>query len=113
MFLGLQMRRIGVICMARSASHYYGIRIHVKREWCKGCGICIVLCARKVLVLDNRGKAVVVNPAACTGCGNCEIHCPDLAIMVDRPAAEDRAPVYAGKSARLSYSGESWDDSWA
>jgi len=97
--------------MARPASHYYDNRIHVKREWCKGCGICTVLCAKKVLLLDNRGKAVVANPVACSGCGNCETHCPDLAIMVDRPAAKDRVPVYAGEGARPGCSGESRDDS--
>jgi len=76
--------------MARAASNYINNRIQVKRQWCKGCGICAALCERNVLVLDSRGKAVVANPDACTGCRKCETHCPDFAINVDRPAVKGR-----------------------
>ena len=81
--------------MAKPASNFDGNRVHVKSQWCKGCGICTVLCENKVLLIDNRGKAVVVNPNACTGCGRCETHCPDLAISVDQPNKNNKVPVYA------------------
>ena len=73
--------------MAKPAAYIDNNKIMVKSQWCKGCGICNALCSNKVLVLDNRGKAIVANPAACTACGKCESHCPDLAITVNRPAA--------------------------
>lgn len=82
--------------MARAASHFDDNKIMVKKQWCKGCGICTALCAKNVLVLDGRGKAVVANPTACTGCGRCEDHCPDMAIMVDRKAAREKYVVHTG-----------------
>lgn len=79
--------------MPRAASNYINNKINVKRQWCKGCGICVALCEKNVLLLDNRGKAVVANPMACTGCRKCETHCPDFAITVDRSAAKDNSAV--------------------
>ena len=54
----------------------------VNREWCKGCGICVQLCPKQVLELDDQGKAVAVRPEACICCKMCEYRCPDLAIEV-------------------------------
>lgn len=82
--------------MARPASHFENFnRIHVKRQWCKGCGICTTLCDKKVLLLDNRGKAIVANPSACTGCEKCATHCPDLAITVDHYTLDKGMSRYA------------------
>lgn len=69
--------------MGRAVKHSVKPKIHINRQWCKGCGICTALCGKKVLLLDNRGKAVAANPAACTACGRCEAHCPDFAISVE------------------------------
>lgn len=79
--------------MAKPATQMDNNKIMVKTQWCKGCGICSALCNKKVLVLDNRGKAVAANPSACTACGKCESHCPDLAITVLRPAASKKDGV--------------------
>jgi len=49
--------------------------------WCKGCGICVLLCPREVLQFAL-GKAYVDNAVACNGCKICEWHCPDYAITV-------------------------------
>lgn len=50
-------------------------------KWCKGCGICVEFCPKKVLDLDNvKGKAVVARPEGCIQCGQCELRCPDFAI---------------------------------
>ena len=82
--------------MAKAASQFDNNKIMVKKQWCKGCGICTTLCGNKVLMLDGRGKAAVTNPAACTGCGKCEEHCPDMAITVDRPVRRQMFKVPAG-----------------
>jgi len=54
----------------------------VNREWCKGCGICVAMCPKKVLELDANEKAFAARPADCIVCRLCEQICPDLAIEV-------------------------------
>jgi 2-oxoglutarate ferredoxin oxidoreductase subunit delta len=54
--------------------------IDIRRDWCKGCGICVAFCPKQVLELDEKEKSSVVKPDECTQCGLCELHCPDLAI---------------------------------
>jgi len=57
--------------------------VKIKEEWCKGCGICVFLCPRKVLTLNEMGKAIVNKPDECIGCKICELHCPDFSISVE------------------------------
>jgi len=56
--------------------------VAIKREWCKGCGICVALCPKQVLELDAEDKARAVRPEDCICCTLCELRCPDLAITV-------------------------------
>ena len=53
----------------------------VNESWCKGCEICVDICPRQVLVMENF-VAKVENIAQCTGCMMCELLCPDFAIEV-------------------------------
>lgn len=55
-------------------------RVLVYDRWCKGCGICVEFCPRKVLRLSENGKAEVVAADRCIRCGLCEMLCPDFAI---------------------------------
>ena len=54
----------------------------VNKDWCKGCGICVSFCPKKVLELDSGEKAEVVRSEDCICCMLCELRCPDLAIEV-------------------------------
>lgn len=58
------------------------MKLCVDTRLCKGCGICIEFCPKKVLELDAMGKILVVNEQACVCCGQCEMRCPDYAIEV-------------------------------
>ena len=58
---------------------------------CKGCGLCVSVCPKKVLVLNkeklNRkgyNPAEPVNMADCIGCAMCATMCPDCVITVEK-----------------------------
>jgi len=57
--------------------------IAINTAYCKGCEICVQVCPKKVLALDDRQKARVRAAEQCIGCLNCEIYCPDFAIEVE------------------------------
>lgn len=58
------------------------IKVHVDR--CKGCGICVGFCPKKVLKVSDLEKVEVVNEKDCIKCKQCEIRCPDYAIFVEK-----------------------------
>ena len=70
-------------------------RIIVDKKLCKGCGICVEFCPRKVLEMstemDERGFRTPRNTkeSDCTLCGLCEMYCPDFAICVRKGAADE------------------------
>jgi 2-oxoglutarate ferredoxin oxidoreductase subunit delta len=54
----------------------------IRKDWCKGCGICVTFCPKAVLELDEQEKVGVVRPKDCICCRLCELRCPDIAIEV-------------------------------
>ncbi|ALM74531.1 2-ketoglutarate:ferredoxin oxidoreductase and 2-oxoglutarate ferredoxin oxidoreductase 2 (KGOR), subunit delta [Thermococcus barophilus] len=64
------------------------VEIDVDTFLCKGCGICVELCPRKVLEwskeLSEKGVhyPVPVHADKCVKCKLCELLCPDFAIAV-------------------------------
>lgn len=58
---------------------------------CKGCGMCVAACPRKILVLSQdklnaKGyhPAACVDMEACIGCAFCATMCPDVVITVEK-----------------------------
>ena len=72
----------------------------IHREWCKGCGICVHFCPKKVLELDELDKAVAVRLGDCVACRLCEYRCPDLAIEVETEEAATGVSGAASAGAR-------------
>ena len=58
------------------------LKVVIDRKMCKGWGICVVLCPKKILKIDEEGKASVTERQECIGCRQCEFHCPDFAILM-------------------------------
>lgn len=67
-----------------------GAFIEVKKEMCKGCGLCATQCPKKLLTLNKKslnkkGYHFVQfddSKTNCIGCGMCYATCPDSAINV-------------------------------
>ncbi|HHU98020.1 MAG: 4Fe-4S binding protein [Clostridiaceae bacterium] len=62
-----------------------------RQDWCKGCGLCVAVCPKKIIFLDesitNRKgyhPATVKDMDQCIGCANCARMCPDSIITVER-----------------------------
>ena len=58
---------------------------------CKGCGLCVEVCPKKIILLDKavlNGKgyhpAIVTDMEQCIGCAMCAMMCPDCAITVEK-----------------------------
>jgi len=69
----------------------YGVvaKINIKKERCKGCGLCVIYCQGKNIELSKemnaRGLHFAVfsdKDSKCNGCSRCYIICPDMAIEV-------------------------------
>ena len=66
-------------------------KISVNDNICKGCGLCIPVCPKKIIflnktVLNAKGyhPATVDEMDKCIGCAICAVMCPDCAITVEK-----------------------------
>lgn len=66
-------------------------KLTFKTDVCKGCGLCVDACPKKIIALsenelNNKGHhpATCVNEAECVGCAACAVMCPDCVITVER-----------------------------
>lgn len=58
---------------------------------CKGCGLCVGVCPRKILVLakdkinkKGHNPAEIVDQEKCIACAFCATMCPDCVITVEK-----------------------------
>lgn len=66
-------------------------KMSVNDNICKGCGLCVHVCPKKIIVLDKtvlnvKGyhPAKVNDMEQCIGCAMCAVMCPDCAITVEK-----------------------------
>ncbi|MBQ3231133.1 MAG: 4Fe-4S binding protein [Clostridia bacterium] len=66
-------------------------KVTFKTDLCKGCGLCVTACPKKIVLLDkSRLNAKGYHPATvtetekCIACAMCATMCPDLVITVER-----------------------------
>jgi len=73
--------------------------IEINPNWCKGCYICVDVCPRKVLEIDQatfqkgRHPVLVARLEDCSVCRQCELLCPDLAITVSNGKISTKGEV--------------------
>ncbi|HZK34430.1 MAG TPA: 4Fe-4S binding protein [Bacillota bacterium] len=66
-------------------------RVTFDEELCKGCGLCVTVCPKKIVLMEtDRINTKGYHPAAvhdmdkCTGCKACAMMCPDVVIEVEK-----------------------------
>lgn len=66
-------------------------RVTFNEDRCKGCGLCVAACPKKILELSKdtinaKGyhPAAVKDMEACIGCAFCATMCPDVVITVEK-----------------------------
>ena len=64
----------------------FKLTFHTER--CKGCGLCVAVCPKKIVSMGHQvnskgyAPAGVENEEACIGCSSCAVMCPDGAIEI-------------------------------
>jgi 2-oxoglutarate ferredoxin oxidoreductase subunit delta len=66
-------------------------KLTILSDRCKGCGLCVEVCPKKVLGFDKKSlnakgyrPASAIAPENCVGCAFCARMCPDCVITVER-----------------------------
>lgn len=66
-------------------------KVTFKTDLCKGCGLCVAACPKKIVFLDEKEinakgyhPARVIEMEKCIACAMCATMCPDVVIMVEK-----------------------------
>ncbi len=65
-------------------------KVTFNESLCKGCGLCVQACPKKILKLGNKINAIgyavaeCVDEASCISCSFCATMCPDCVIEVHK-----------------------------
>ncbi len=59
------------------------VSLALDEDKCTGCGMCVTVCPRDVLSMNN-GRAAVRDRDACMECGACAMNCPAEALSVEK-----------------------------
>ena len=65
--------------------------VSIDIDRCKGCGLCIQVCPKKIIelypgIMNSKGHhpAQVIDQDKCIACAFCAVMCPDVAITVEK-----------------------------
>jgi Dissimilatory sulfite reductase (desulfoviridin), alpha and beta subunits len=60
-------------------------------DWCKGCGLCVEACPKKIIELDSNilnkkgfHPAQITDQEKCIACAMCAVMCPETIIKVEK-----------------------------
>ena len=67
------------------------VKLTIDENRCKGCGLCVRACPKKLLELakhklNEKGyhPAMMTDPEACVACASCARTCPDAVITIEK-----------------------------
>ena len=100
--------------MAGSTSTYksgthaeHSFAVHLDRELCTGCQICLQICPRNVLdIQTDVHKAVLMRPKDCVRCGACIVQCPVDALWFQNVFRTDHFTGYCAAHYKLNLMGK-------
>ena len=65
--------------------------VSFKTDICKGCGLCVDACPKKIIALakdklnaKGHSPAIITDQDKCIGCAFCATMCPDCVITVEK-----------------------------
>ena len=66
-------------------------KIIIRKDFCKGCGLCVDACPQKILKISSTDLNIkgyhpveVTDQDKCLACAMCAIMCPDVVIKVEK-----------------------------
>ena len=66
-------------------------KVIIDIDGCKGCGLCVDACPKKILRLDSKKinkkgyhPSSCIDMESCIGCAFCATMCPDVCITVEK-----------------------------
>ena len=66
-------------------------KVTFNTDMCKGCGLCVIACPKKILVIakdkihaKGHSPAEMTDAEKCIGCAFCATMCPDCIIKVEK-----------------------------
>lgn len=65
-------------------------KLTISKDGCKGCGLCVSVCPKKILMLSKEinvkgyHPAQIIDQDKCIACAFCATICPDTAITVEK-----------------------------
>lgn len=67
------------------------MKMTVRAERCKGCGLCLTVCPKKIIIIQKEKRnekgyftAICKNQDECLSCAMCAEICPDCAITIKK-----------------------------
>ena len=66
-------------------------KLTFETDLCKGCGLCVAACPKKILIINKdkinskgHSPAEMTDQSKCIGCAFCATMCPDCIIKVEK-----------------------------
>ena len=106
---GGALKNLGMGCASREGklSQHSNISPKVKGKHCKGCELCLTMCAQEAISMhppkaeiERKHMVAFIDPGKCIGCGECILTCPTGSIQVQW---NETIPIFQKKMVEHAY----------